>query len=94
MTIPRSALIAALIVAVAIRSNVPARGEPPVIRVSADGKGDYGKIQDAVDSAPAGAVVRIAERLMISFLVIMSQEFTDGMPQHLLTEEYPSRQTF
>ena len=59
MIIPRLALIAALIVAVAIRSNVPARGEPPVIRVSADGKGDYGKIQDAVDSAPEGAVVRI-----------------------------------
>ena len=61
MIISKSLLIATIIATGAIGSNVAAKGEPPMIRVSVDGKGDYRKIQDAVDNAPAGAVVWIGK---------------------------------
>ena len=61
MITPRSLLAAALIVTGALESNPPSNGEPPTIHVSADGKGNYRTIQDAVNNAPAGAVVRIGK---------------------------------
>lgn len=61
MITPRSFLAAALIVTGAFESTLSARGDSVIISVSADGTGDYRKIQDAVDNATAGAIVRIGK---------------------------------
>lgn len=61
MLTPRSILAVALIVTGAFASDLLAGGDPVIITVSTDGKGDYSKIQDAVDNASAGAIVRIGK---------------------------------
>lgn len=61
MLTPRSLLAVALIVTGAFASDLLARGDPVIITVSTDGTGDYSKIQDAVDNASAGAIVRIGK---------------------------------
>jgi hypothetical protein len=59
MTTPRSLLATAVIVAGALESKLLANEAPVIIHVFADGTGNYETIQDAVDNATPGAIVRI-----------------------------------
>ncbi len=61
MSTPRFFFLAALACVWTLQSKPSAGDEPVVIQVSADGSGDCRTIQEAVDKAPTGAVVRISE---------------------------------
>ncbi len=61
MNIPRLTLLALLPLACLVQARPSSGDDAAVVQVRADGSGDFQTVQEAVNGAPEGAVVRIGE---------------------------------